>query len=242
MTYPPASPGYPASPPPGGYPTYPAPAPARNRIPLYLTGAVFALGLAAYFSSFGPLLTINANIGPFGGGEFTASGLSYWTVAGLVSALLAGVSLLPRVRGYTPIVAMTAVLAVLLVIAQVVNRPPGFSIGWALWLVLLFTTLQAAAALTALLVEGGALRAPAAQPRYGQYPAHTSPVAGYYPAGQAGYPAGYGAYPTPAGGYGPADSGPPTPPTGFPSRQSPTADEPGRHRETAESPAPTSQP
>lgn len=224
MSYPPTNPGYPAPQPPGyGAPSYQASyqAPAGpSRLPVYLTAAVVVLGLAAYLASFGPLLTINTDIGPFGGAEFTASGLSYWTVAGLLSALLAAVSLLPRGvraaagRPYTAIIAVSAVLAVLLVVAQVINRPAGFSIGWALWLVLVFTVLQAAAAVTALLLENGVLAAPAPRPRYEQYGQY-GPPGSYYP----GVPGPQGAprpgYPTPYGAYPPDTTN--TPPSGFPS-------------------------
>lgn len=225
MTYPPTTPGFPApqrpggaSPQPGGYgpPAYPGPAaPAGpSKLPAYLTAAVAALGLAAYLASFGPLLSINTDIGPFGGAEFTASGLSYWTVAALLAGLLAAVSLLPKAKSYTAIIAVTAVLAVLLVIGQIINRPSGFSVGWALWLVLLFTLLQAATALAALLFESGVLSAPAPRPRpeaqpYGQY---GPPPGGYYsapgapgPQGQPGQP--QPGYPTPYGGYPPGGSG-----------------------------------
>ena len=174
MTYPPTNPGYPV-PQQSGYgapaPSYPAPVSGPSRLPVYLAAAVVALGLAAYLASFGPLLTINTDIGPFGGAEFTASGLSYWTVAGLLAALLAAVSLLPKGaraadgRTFTAVTAVSALLAVLLVIAQVVNRPQGFSIGWALWLVLVFTVLQAAAAVAALMSGNGVLSVPAPRPR-----------------------------------------------------------------------------
>jgi hypothetical protein len=174
-------------------------------------------------------LSINTNVGPFGGAEFTASGLSYWTVAALLAALLAAVGLLPKSKNYSAVVAVTAVLGVLLVLGQVFNRPKGFSIGWALWLVLACTLLQAIAAVAALLYESGVLTLPAPRPRYEQYGQYGPPPAGYYgqPGGQVqapqpGYPTQYpGGYPTApvAGGYGPldgsVDNSPETPPTGF---------------------------
>ena len=87
--------------------------------------------------------------------------------------------MVPKSPSYTAIVAVAAILGVLLVIGQVVNRPTGFSIGWALWLVLGFTLLQSVAAVAAMLFESGALRAAAAAavPAYGQY---GPPQAGYY--------------------------------------------------------------
>ena len=253
MTYPPANPGYPGPQQPAGYggPVGPAPAAGPGRAPAYLTVGVVVLGLAAYLASFGPLLSISADIGPFGGAQFTASGLSYWTVAALVAALLAAVGLLPRAaRTYTAVVTVAAVLALLLVIGQVVNRPSGVSVGWALWLVLLFTLLQAGAAVTALLFETGVLTAPAPRPRYEQYAQYGPPPGGYYnqPGGQQltgqqgapqrpGYPTPYpGSYPAAGhyagGNYGvPDTSGPDTPPTGFPAYNPPsspgTAGQPG---------------
>ena len=52
----------------------------------------------------------------------------------------------PEGQNYGPVVAVASVLSVLLVIAQMVSKPPGFAIGWALWLVLVFTLIQAVAA------------------------------------------------------------------------------------------------
>ena len=241
MTYPPTNPGYPTPQQAGGYgapaaPTYPAPTAGPTKLPMYLAASVVALGLAAYLASFGPLLSINTNVGPFGGAEFTASGLSYWTVAALLAALLAAVGLLPKSNSYSAAVAVTAVLGVLLVLGQVFNRPKGFSIGWALWLVLAFTLLQAIAAVAALLYESGVLALPAPRPRYEQYGQYGPPPGGYYgqPGGpgqaqRPGYPTQYpGGYPTGpvSGGYAPldgsVDNSPETPPTGFASYQPPT--------------------
>ena len=259
MTYPPTNPGYPAPQQPGGYggpmgPAYPAPVAAPAKTPVYFTWGVVVLGLAAYLASFGPLLSINADIGPFGGAQFTASGLSYWTVAALFSALLAAVSLLPKSKPYTAMVAVTAVLAVLLVIGQVINRPNGFSVGWALWLVLGFTLLQSAAAVSALLFESGVLTSAAPRPQYAPY---GPPPGGYYgqPVGQTGQPGVTGqappqrpGYPTPypggypGGGYPQPDtSAPDTPPTGIPSYPPQSgAGSPQPSAEPSSGPAPSS--
>jgi hypothetical protein len=250
MTYPPTTPGFPAPQQPGGYgapPSYqqPAATPAGpSKLPVYLTAAVAAFGLAAYLASFGPLLTLTADIGPFGGAEVSASPLGYWTVAALLAALLAAVSLLPKAKAYAPVVAVTAVLGVLLVISQVIKLPQGISAGWALWLVLLFTLLQAAAAIGALLYDAGVLSAPAPRPRFEQpYGQYGPPPGGYYGgpgapgqpqpgAQQPGYPTQYGAYPAGASGAGatPGYGGQAgqadntnTPPTGFPSYTPPSA-------------------
>lgn len=244
MTYPPATPGYPAPQQPGGYsgPAGPGPSAGTGKPPTYLTAAVVGLGLAAYLASFGPLLSINTEMGPFGGAQFTASGLSYWTVATLIAALLAAVGLLPRQpRTYTAVIAVTAVLALLLVIGQVINRPSAVSVGWALWLVLLFTLLQAAAAVTALLFETGVLTAQARRPRYDQYGQY-GPPPGYYgqpgaPGQRPGYPAQYG---YPAVGYGQPDtSNTDTPPNGFPAYTPPSVQQPGQQPAAA---SPSSEP
>ena len=229
MTYQPPNPGYPAPQQPPGYgapatppPGYPAAGPSK--LPAYLTVGVVVLGLLAYLFSFGPLFNINTNLGPFGGAELTASGMGYWTIAALTAALLAAVGLIAKGKTYTPVVTVAAVLGVLLVIGQVLNRPEAISIGWALWVVLLLTLAQAAAALGALLYENGVLTPPAPRPRYDQYGPYGPPPAGYYgqPGVQApGYPVPQqpGGYASPAGprGYGQADANLDTPPTGFPS-------------------------
>lgn len=234
MTYQPRNPGYSGPQPPAGYgapavrpPAAPAAGPSK--LPVYLTGAVALLGFLAYLASFGPLFNINTNMGPFGGAELTASGLGYWTIAALVAALLAAVGLVAKGKDYTPVVAVTAVLGLLLVIGQLINRPQAVSVGWALWLALLLTLAQAGAAVGALLVENGVITAPAPRPRYDAYgPApYGPPPAGYY--GQPGVPGPQGAPQTPgypaqyqgggytAAGYGQPDTSPETPPTGFPS-------------------------
>ncbi len=237
MTYPPVNPGYPPSQPPGGYgpggPSYPPIQPEPSRLPVYLTTSVVVLGLAAYLSSFGPVLTVSADVGPFGGAELSGSGGGYPIIATLLAALLAAVGILPKAKNYNAIVAVAAVMSVLLVIAQVVSKPPGFAIGWALWLVLGFTLLQAIAAAAVLLLEAGLITAPAPRVRYqyGDQFAYGPPPAGYWgqpvsqgpplqgsPLQRPDYPQYGGGYPSgpSTGGYGPQD-GPPTPPTGFPS-------------------------
>jgi hypothetical protein len=202
-------------------------------LPASLTVSVVVLGLLAYLFSFGPLFNINTSLGPFGGAEMTAGGIGYWTIAALVAALLAAVGLIAKGKDYTPVVVVAALLGVLLVIAQVLNRPSVVSIGWALWVVLLLTLAQAAAALVALLYETGVLTPPAPRPRYDQYGPYGPPPAGYYgqPGMQApGYPAPQQGYASPAGqrGYAQADANLDTPPTGFPSlgQQPPTAQAP----------------
>lgn len=247
MTYHPHNPGY-SGPQqqPAGYGAAPVRPPAvraegPSKLPVYLTGAVVVLGLFAYLASFGPLFNISTAIGPFGGAEFTASGLGFWTIAALIAALLAAAGLVAKGRNYTPVVAVTAVLGLLLVIGQLINRPSGVSVGWALWLVLLLTLLQAGAAVVALLVDSGVITAPAPRPRYDAYGPYGPPPAGYYgqpgaPAPQAppqtpGYPAPYQGGGYVPGGFAQPDNSPETPPTGFPSlgqqQQQPPAESSG---------------
>lgn len=228
MTYPPANPGYPA--PQQGY-GGPPPAPPRGSVPTQtpagtgqaptaFTGAVVGLGLLAYLLSFGPIWN----------GEFTP-GPGIWQAAALLAALLAAIGLLPKSnKSYTPIVAVSAVLALLLLVFDFLNPLGDATTGWALWLVLLVILLQAGVAVAALLFETGVLTAPAPRPRYNSYGQYGDshgqygPLpGGYY--GQPGqgrppapgyppqYPVGYGA--VPVGGYGQDNTD--TPPTGFPS-------------------------
>jgi hypothetical protein len=236
MTYPPTNPGYPPSQPPGPYGA-PAPsfAPAEagpSKLPQYLNVAVVVLGLAAYLASFGPILTIKADLGPFGGAELSGGGGGYPVLATLVAALLAAASLLPKARDYGGVIAAASGVALLTAIAQVVGRPTGFTVGWGLWVMIAFTLLQTIAAVAALLLGAGIITAPAPRPRYEQFGQYGPPPGGYYgqpgpqgpPQGfppRPGYPAQYGGYASgpSTGGFGGlgAQSGPPTPPTGFPS-------------------------
>jgi hypothetical protein len=214
---------------------------------------VVVLGLAAYLASFGPVFTVSAELGPFGGAELTGSGGGYPIIAAALAALLAAVSLLPKVKGYSAVVAAVSVLAVLLVIAQLVSKPAGFSVGWALWLVLAFTLLEALAAVAVVLFESGVVTPPAPRPRYDQFGQYGPPPGGYYGQGQAqrpNYPSQqYGGYST--GGFGSAgpQNGPPTPPTGFPSfspppsvgsgQQQPEHGQPGQHAQAPSSSPPS---
>ncbi|GAA1676018.1 34 kDa antigenic protein [Mycolicibacterium murale] len=266
MTYSPGNPpggGFPPAQPPGSYSSgsYTAPtqsfAPATEpgpKLPLYLSAAVVVLGLAAYLSSFGPVFTSSAELGPISV-EATSGGGPFLTLATLLAALLAAVGLVPKVKGHLAVVAILATLGVLVVIGQLFNTSSYVTTGWAAWLVLAFSVLQAIVAIAALLIEAGVISAPTPrpkyeQPQYGQY----GPPSGYYgqPQGQPqqqgpqqqgprpGYPTQYGAYtPGPTSGYVPQesqDNSPPTPPTGYPSFSPPPAVGSGQH--TAPQPQP----
>ncbi|HNM83376.1 MAG TPA: DUF5336 domain-containing protein [Mycobacterium sp.] len=247
MTYSPGSPGGPGYQ-PGSYgaptPSYtsaPAAEPGPSKLPAYLNIAVVLLGVAAYVAAFGPVYASSTNFGPFTV-EATSTGGILLTLAAVLAALLAAVGLLPKTKNYPTIVAMLAVVGVLAVLEQVVNKPQVMSpsgpvsatVGWALWLVLALTILQAIAAVLVLLYHTGVLTPPAPKPRYdahygSQYGQYRGP-GGYYnqpPAGQPGprqpYPSQYGGSYTPGPQGAGADSGPPTPPTGYPSFNPPPA-------------------
>ncbi len=171
MSYPPGGPGYPPASQPTNQFTAPTqqfgkvPEPASgapdagSQLPLYLTAAVAALGVAVYLSSFGPLFTANADF-------FTPTLLDMGIVAALLGALVAGVALLPKQTARPALVAVLSVLAFLLVIAIVLTAPNGVSIDWGLYLIIAFTVLQAIVAVAVLLFDAGVLTPPVPRPKY----------------------------------------------------------------------------
>lgn len=239
MSYPPGSPGYP----PAQQPTTNFSAPTQqfakvgetapegpSKLPMYLTVAVAALGLAVYLSSFGPLFTAGADF-------FTPTLLDLGVVASMLGALLAGVGLLPKQKATNALVAVLAVLGFLLVIAIVLTAPSGVSIDWGLYLIIAFSAVEAIVAVAVLMFDAGLITAPVPRPRYEQqqYPQYGGPYYGQPHLGgpppqqpRQGYPApyggGYGAAPS-SGGFSatPHPTGPPTPPTGFPTYGQPPA-------------------
>ena len=203
-----------------------------NKLPVYLLGAVVVLGLAGYLVSFGPVWK-SSEMGTMGGSSIT--GGSFEIVALIFAALLAAVALVPKQRNYTAIVAVIAVVAFLLAISELINKPNFLSVGWALIVIVVLAGLQAVAAIGALLLEAGLITPPAPRPKHDQYQQQYGGYygqPGQYPGQQQhtpqsqqnlsqrpGYPQ-YGGYPGaqstggfPAGGQ---QSGTPTPPTGFP--------------------------
>ncbi len=173
MTYPPGSPGYPPAQQPttqfaaptqqfGKVPDAgPAAAEGPSKLPVYLTAAAAALGLALYLSSFGPLFTA-------GGDFFTPTLLDLGVVAALLAALIAGVGLLPKQKATPALVAVLSVLGFLLVILIVLTVPDGVTIDWGLYLIIAFGVLQAIVAVTALLFDAGVITQQAPKPRYEQ--------------------------------------------------------------------------
>jgi hypothetical protein len=229
MTYPPGSPGYPPAQSPG---SYAAPAAAsfnkgdegESNLKQYLTIAVLALGLAIYLVSYGPMIT---RILP-NGDELIESGSTLPVDLALLAGLLAGVSLLPKAKNFSAVVAAVATLGALLLIEDTIGASGR---GWALWVAVGSGVAQAAFAISALLLDAGVITPPAPRPKYEQY---YGQYGGYYgqqqpPYGQSGYGTQYGGYPSgpTTGGFsaqpGPQQSpaqsqhGSPTPPTGFPS-------------------------
>ena len=171
MTYSPGSPGS-SGYPPGSYgapsPSYaPVADPGPSTLPHYLNIAVVLLGLGAYVAAFGPVFTASTNLGPFSV-EATSTGGILLTLAAVLAALLAAIALLPKTKSHPTVVALLAVLGVLAVVEQLVNRPQAATIGWALWVVLALVILQAIAAVLVLLYETGVLTPPAPKPRYEQ--------------------------------------------------------------------------
>jgi hypothetical protein len=241
MTYSPGSPGYPPAQSPGGYgasstPSFTKSDDGESNLKVYLAIGVLVLGLASYLLSYGPMIT---RILP-NGDELVESGSTLPIDLGLLAAVLAGVSVVPKAKNYAAVVAAVAVLGALLLVEDTIGASGR---GWALWFALGCGVVQAVLAVTALLLDAGVITPPAPRPKYDQY---YGQYGGYYgqqspyqqqPPQQSGYGAQYGGYPSgpstggfsavgPQSGPIPApQSGPQhaqqqgsaTPPTGFPS-------------------------
>ena len=213
MTYPPGSPGYPQS---QQGNQYVAPTqqfgkvtdPAEPvKLPVYLFAAVAVLGLATYAFNFGPLLTIKSSDFPqFGSASGSTIGIGLAVAASVLAGLIGAVALLPKQKVSAGVVAAIALLSFLLVLGEVINAPQGVSIGWALYLVIICTVLQAGAAIAALLLEAGIITAPEPRPRYEQpYGQYGAPYYGQHGGQQPGQQHGqlgqpYGAPPAPPQG------------------------------------------
>jgi hypothetical protein len=170
MTYSPGNPGYPPAQPAGSYPGATpsfAKEPGESKLPFFLTIAIVVLGLLVYVLNFFPTFVLSADLGGLGGGRAGDAGTA--VAVAVLAALLAGLSLLPKATINTGIVAAIAVLGALLVIAEMINTPTGFSIGWALWPLLAASVFQAFAGVAAALLEAGVVTAPAPRPKYDAY-------------------------------------------------------------------------
>jgi hypothetical protein len=222
MSYPPSGPGYPPTSPYGApqQPGRPAAAPAAAAAPVgetplsaYLLGGVAALGLVTYLLSFVGLTESSA-------GGFSLVSHGEWDIyAAVLAALVAGISLLPKQKTRTALVAVLSAFGFLLVIRNVVAAMD--TVTWAYWVVLGLTLLQTAVAVWAVLLESGIIAPPAPKPQYEQQAPQYGQYGGpsqYY--GQQSQPQHSAApyqqgppqqqrpgYPTPYGGY---SSGPNT--------------------------------
>jgi len=270
MTYPPGSPGYPPAQQPttqfaaptqqfGKLPDATTTAQGPSKLPVYLTAAVAALGLAVYLSSYGPLFAASADF-------FTPTLLDLGVVASLLGGLIAGVGLVPKQKTAPALVAVLSVLGFLLAVAIVLTAPQGVEIKWGLYLIIAFGVVQAIVAVAVLLFDAGVITPPVPRPRfeqqqqYGQYggpyygqPHQPGPPHQQGPPQQQrpGYPSQYGGgYPggPSTGGFsaGQQQGGPPTPPTGFPtygqppSSNAPTTQVPAQPSSSSQSGPPPS--
>ncbi|HEU0189949.1 MAG TPA: DUF5336 domain-containing protein [Mycobacterium sp.] len=231
MTYPPGPPGNPGYQPaqsPGQYgasnpPSFAKSTDDSSKIPFYLQVAVVVTGLLAYLVSYGPMLVPNE-------GDYVGlrGDVGYVIPAAVLAALLAAVGLLPKAKNYHAVIAAVAVVGALLAISQAMTAGEFFSVGWALWLVLGLTIVQAIAAVVGLLLDAGVVAAPSPRPKYDPYAQYgLPPGGGYYgqpgshsgpvqQVGPSGYPS-YGGYPSgpSTGGFGlPSAPPPPQPTTG----------------------------
>jgi len=234
MTYPPGNSGYPPAQSSGSYGAPVAPAfnkadDGESHLKQYLTIAVAVLGLASFLLSFGDLFTAGTDDAQAASVLALLGNSGFGIAALLVSSLIAGVSLVPKSRNRSAVIAVVTVFGALELIAFVTQKPAGFEIAWALWVILAAAVIQSALAIAALLLDAGVITPPAPRPKYDQY-GHYGQY-GYYgqqqgPYQQSGYGTQYGGYPSgpTTGGFsaqpGPQPSqqhGAPTPPTGFPS-------------------------
>src|ERR1700682_4062590 len=193
MTYSQGSPGYPP-----GQPTTQFAAPTQqfgqiesgpSKVPLYLTIAIAALGLAVYLSSYGPMFTTTiSDLPQLGSISGTSPVLSIAIILSVLAALRAGGSLLPKQDDRIAVVAALSVLSFLLVIAETVNAS-GAAIDWGLYLVIALTALEGVVAVVAagaLLLAAGVISAPAPRPKYEQQYGQYGAPGQYY--GQPGQP------------------------------------------------------
>jgi len=227
-----------------------------SKLPVYLAAALAALGLLVYLGSFGPQFSA--------GTEFfiTPFRIDLAVVASVLAGLIAGAGLLPKQTARPQLVGVLSLLSFLLVISVVLTAPSAVTLDWGLYVVVAFTAIQAIVGVAALLLDAGIITAPAPRPtyeqpqQYGQYPGSYYGQPAGAPQGQPqqhgahqqapqqhrpGYPSPYGGsgYPStgPSTGGFPAasSSGPPTPPTGFPtygqppSSNAPTTQVPTQH-------------
>ena len=215
---------------------------AAGKLPAYLSSAIAALGVLVYLASFGPQFTARNEfvvMTPFRG--------DLAVIASLLAAMIAGAGLLPKQTARPALVGVLSLLSFLLVISVLISAPNVVAVGWGMYLVVALTAIQALIGIGVLLLDSGIITSRGPRPGYGQPPQYGQYPGGYYgqPPGQPqhgapthqhapapqrpGYPSPYGGgYPGngPSTGGFPAqsdDSGPPTPPTGFPAYGRPSS-------------------
>lgn len=219
----------------------PSPAAGPSKLPFFLLAGVAVLGLLVYLISFGSVFTIeNSDFPQMGSASGTSQGVVTAVVAALLSGLIAAGSLLPKQKAPYAVVAAIAVLSFLLMLAEIIQKPEGVSIGWALYVLIVLTFIQAAVAIGALLLDAGIISAPVPKPKYerqpnygpygqpNQYYGQHQPHQGggqQRPPYQGQYGGGYSGGSPSGGGFAPIgqQGGPPTPPTGFPTYSQPQA-------------------
>ncbi|WP_144207944.1 DUF5336 domain-containing protein [Mycobacterium tilburgii] len=171
MTYSPGNPGYPQAQPRGSYPgaspSFAKTDDGESKLPQYVNIAVVVLGFAEYLLNFGPTFVLSADLGPASGGRAGDAGTA--VLVAVLAALLAGLSLLPKAKDYSGVVAAVAVLGALLSISEVINTPAGFAVGWAMWPLVACSVLQAIAAIVVLLLEEGVITLPPPRLKYDPY-------------------------------------------------------------------------
>ena len=263
MSYPsgpPGNPGYPSGPPAAQYnaPTQQfgqaqetAPV-GPSKLPFYLDIAVAVFGLAIYLTTFA-----------------FENGTALGPLLGILAGLLAGVGLVPKQKSRYAIVAVLAVLGFLVVLAGVITAGAG-NLGWASYLLVAFTLLQAIVAVAALLLDAGVITAPVPKPKYEQQPYGQYGAPGPYYGQPQGQPQHGGhpqqgsapaarrlpaaavrrllrtarrpvASPAQAPQGPPHQSGPPTPPTGFPAFGQPQGGPPSSPTQSYETQPPQQQ-
>ncbi|MGZ8801065.1 MAG: DUF5336 domain-containing protein [Mycobacterium sp.] len=211
-----------------------------NKLAAYFAAAVALLGLLVYVGGLGPQFTAGSEI------FITPFRIDLAVAASMLAAMTAGVGLLPKQTARPALVAVLSLLGFLLVISIVLTAPSGVTVDWGMYLIVAFTAIQAIVAVSGLLLDAGIINAPAPRPKYEQPPQYGQYPGSYYgqpqqgapthqqtpPPQHPGYPSPYGGsgYPStgPSTGGFPAasqsgQSGPPTPPTGFPTYGQPPA-------------------
>ncbi|MCW1823902.1 MULTISPECIES: DUF5336 domain-containing protein [Mycolicibacterium] len=224
-----------------------------NKMSEILLAVVAVAGLLIYLLRFAPLLDLS---GLAGGGQVVSSGdPTGWTIdAAVLAALVAGVSLLPKQKNWTAVAAVISTFSLLSAIYFTIELSS--VLDWGFYVILVLALVQSGAAIAALLFDAGIITPPAPKPQfdqhaqYGQYGGPSQyygqqhqPQHGGQPYQQAqpqrpGYPSQYGGYSgapntggfpvqAPQGQQGQQPSGPPTPPTGYPTYGQPQQQQSG---------------